>query len=125
MKFGTLLKCQKEKNFVTGNWHFALNRNNKGEIIRHKARYVARGFKQKRVVDYDQLYSPTVKMVTHRVLLSSAVQNEMKLKQLHIKTAYLNAGIEEEIFVDQPPVFVRKNANGKSYVCRLKNHFMD
>ena len=44
----------------------------------------------------------------------------MKLKQLDIKTAYLNADIEEEIFVDQPPGFVKKNANGKSYVCRLK-----
>ena len=64
-------------------------------------------------------------MVTLRVLLSLAVQKEMKLKQLDIKTAYLNAGIEEEFFVDQPPGPVEKNANGKSYVCRLKNHFMD
>ena len=115
-----IVEMPEGKNLVTGKWHFALKRNSKGEIIRHKARYVARGFKQKRGVDYDQTYSPTVKMVTLRVLLSSAVQNEMKLKQLDIKTAYLNAGIEEEIFVDQPPGFVQKNANGKSYVCRLK-----
>ena len=45
-------------------------------------------------------------MVTLRVLLSSAVQSEMKLKQLEIKTAYFNAGIEEEIFDDQQPEFV-------------------
>ena len=93
-----IVEMQEGKNLVTGKWHFALKRNSKGEIIRHKARYVARGFKQKRGVDYDQTYSPTVKMITLRVLLSSAVQNEMKLKQLDIKTAYLNAGIEEEIF---------------------------
>ena len=53
-------------------------------------------------------------MVTLRVLLSSAVQNEMQLKQLDIKTAYLNAGKEEEIFVDQPPRFVNKNATAKT-----------
>ena len=115
-----IVEMPEGKNLVTGKWHFAFKQNSKGEIIRHKARYVARGFKQKRGVDYDQTYSTTVKMVTLRVLLSSAVQNEMKLKQLDIKTAYLNAGIEEEIFVDQPPGFVKKNANGKSYVCRLK-----
>ena len=108
------------KNLVTGKRHFALKRNSKGEIIRHKARYVARGFKQKRGVDYDQTHSPTVKTVTLRVLLSSAVQNEMKLKQLDIKAAYLNAGIEEEVFVDQPQGFVKKNANGKNFVCILK-----
>ena len=115
-----IVEMPEGKNLVTGKWHFALKQNSEGEIIRHKARYVARGFKQKRGVDYDQTYSPTVKMVTLRVLLSSAVQNEMKLKQLDIKTAYLNAGIEEECFVDQPPGFVKKNANGRSYVCRLK-----
>ena len=120
-----IVEMPEGKNLVTGKWHFALKRNSKGEIIRHKARYAARGFKQKRGVDYDQTYRPTVKMVTLRVLLSSAVQNEMKLKQLDIKTAYLNASIEEEIFVDQPPRFVKKNANGKSYVCRLKKLFYE
>ena len=115
-----IVEMPEGKNLVTDKWHFALKRNSKGESIRHEARYVARRFKQKRGVEYDQTYSPTVKMVTLRVLLSSAVQNEMKLKQLDIKTAYLNAGIEEKIFVDQPPGFVKKNANGKSYVCRLK-----
>ena len=108
------------KNLVTGKWYFALKRNSKGEIIRHKARYVDRGFEQKQGVDYYQTHSPTVKMVTLRVLLSSAVRKEMKLKQLDIKTAYLNAAIEEELFVDQLSGFVKNNANGKSNVCRLK-----
>ena len=32
------------KNLATGKWHFTLERNSKGEIIKHKARYVTRGF---------------------------------------------------------------------------------
>ena len=40
-----------------------------------------------------------MKKVTLRVLLSSAVQVEMKLKPLDMKTAYLYAGLEEELFV--------------------------
>ena len=115
-----IVEMPEGKYLVTGKWHFALKRNSRGETIGHKARYVARGLKQKRGVDYDQTYSPTAKMVTLRVLLISAVQNEMKLKQLDIKTAYLNASIEEEIFVDQQPGFVKKIANGKSYVCRIR-----
>ena len=54
-------------------------------------------------------------MVTLGIFLSSAFQKEMKLKQLDKKTAYLTAGIEEEVFVDQPQGFLKKNANGKSY----------
>ena len=54
-----IVEMPEGKNLVTGKWHFALKRNSKGKIIRHKARYVARGFKQKRGFDCDQTYSPT------------------------------------------------------------------
>ena len=40
-------------------------------------------------------------MVTLRFLLSFAVQQDITLKQLDVKTAYLNAEIDEEIFVQQ------------------------
>ena len=42
-----IVEYQKEKNLVTGNLYFALKRECEGEIVRHKARYMARGFKQK------------------------------------------------------------------------------
>ena len=42
-----------EKNLVPGAWQFALQRKRKGEIIRHRARYVNRGLK-KQGVDYDR-----------------------------------------------------------------------
>ena len=47
-----------------------------------------------------------------------------KLKQLEIKTDYLNAGIVEESFVDQPPSFVKKNANNKNKVLGFKKLFI-
>ena len=75
---------------------------------------MAIAFKQKRGVGYDQTYSPTVEMVTLRVLLSLAVQNETKLKQLNIKTAYLNAGIEEEILLINHQDLLRKMPTAKA-----------
>ena len=59
--------------------------------MKYKARYVARDFNQKQGVDFEETYSPTVKMVTLRFLLSFAVQRDMKLKQLDVKTAHRNA----------------------------------
>ena len=58
-------------------------------------------------------------MVTLRILLSSAVQRDMKLKQFDVKTAYLNAKIDEEIFVQQPLGFEMLK-DGKNLVCKLK-----
>ena len=43
----------------------------------------------------------------------------MKWKQLDVKTAYLNAGIDEEIFVQQPLGFEMLQ-DGENVVCRLK-----
>ena len=60
MKIGNLLKYLTKKP-CTGNRHFAGKRNSK-ENIEYKERYVARGFRQKQGVDYDQTYSPTVKI---------------------------------------------------------------
>ena len=58
-------------------------------------------------------------MVTLRFLLSFAVQRDMKLKQLDVKTAYLNAEIDEEIFVQQPLGFeVLKDS--ENLVCKLQ-----
>ena len=57
--------------------------------------------------------------MTLRLLLSFAVQRDLKLKQLDVKTAYLNAEIDEEIFVQQPLGFeVLKD--GENLVCELK-----
>ena len=84
-KLWELVEISKRKKFVTCKWRFALKWNSKGEIIRHKARYTARGFKQKQGVDCDQTFCPTVKMVALQTLLSLAVQKEVKLKQLDKK----------------------------------------
>ena len=60
-------------------------------------------------------------MVTLRFLLSFAVQQDMKLKQLDVKTAYLNAEIDEEIFVQQPLGFeVLKDS--KNLVCKFRKN---
>ena len=52
-----LVEMPDETNFVTSKWHFALKKNTKGEIIRLNASQVARRFKQKQGVDYNQTYS--------------------------------------------------------------------
>ena len=57
-------------------------------------------------------------MVTLRFLRSFAVQQDMKLKQLDVETAYLNKEIDEKIFVQQPLGF-EVSKDSKSLVCKL------
>ncbi len=83
---------------VSGKWCFTLKYGPNRQVTRHKARYVARGFTQIRGRDFDETYAPTVRMSTIRTVLALAAQQSMTLHQLDIKTAYLNADVEEDIY---------------------------
>lgn len=48
------------------------------------------------------------------------VHNNMTVCQMDEKTAYLNADIDCEIFMEQPQGFVETNEKGETLVCKLK-----
>ncbi|CAI7827239.1 unnamed protein product, partial [Closterium sp. NIES-53] len=62
-------------NIVDGMWIFRVKRP-PGSPPAFKARYVARGFRQRQGVDYFQTFSPTWKMTTLQVLLHVAAQHD-------------------------------------------------
>ena len=102
-------------------WHFALKFAPSGEVTRYKAGFVAKGFSQVPGRHYNETYSPTTRLSTIRVLISYAVYKNTELKQMDIKTAYLNADIEEEIFMQQPEGFEKFDNQGNPLICKLKN----
>ncbi|CAI5947675.1 unnamed protein product [Closterium sp. NIES-65] len=76
-----------------------------GSPLIFKARYVARGFSQRREVDYFQTFSPTPKMTTLRVLLHIAAQRDYELHSLDLCAAFLQGSMHEEIWLRRPPGF--------------------
>ena len=54
------------------------------------------------------------------MLLQRAVQNEMIIHQMDVKTAFLNAPIDCEIYTDQPEGFEKHGDRSESLVCKLK-----
>lgn len=104
---------------IGGKWHFVIKRGANGEVIKYKARYVAKGYTQQYGRDYSETYSPTVKLSTIRCLLSCAAQLKCELYQMDIKTAYLNAPIDEEIYMHQPDGFSQQGSSGAKLVCKL------
>ncbi|CAI5979742.1 unnamed protein product [Closterium sp. NIES-65] len=91
-------------NILSGMWIFRVKRP-PGSPPVFKARYVARGFSQRRGVDYFQTFSPTPKMTTLRVLLHIAAQRDYELHSLDFSTAFLQGSLHEEIWLRRPPGF--------------------
>ena len=91
---------------ISNKWIYKKKRNEMGEVIRYKARLVARGFTQREGLDYEETYSPVVKHSSLRVLLSLAAINDYEIQQMDVKTAYLNGELEHEIYMQQPEGYV-------------------
>ena len=64
-----------------------------------KARLVARGFLQREGINYFQTYSPVIKLQSSRLLLQLAAITGKKIWQLDVKQAFLQAKIEEDVYV--------------------------
>ncbi|CAI7817809.1 unnamed protein product, partial [Closterium sp. NIES-53] len=91
-------------NIVSGMWIFRVKRP-PGSPPVFKARYVARGFRQRQAVDYFQTFSPTPKMTTLRVLLHVAAHRDYELHSLDFSTAFLKGSLHEEIWLRRPHGF--------------------
>ncbi|CAI7892875.1 unnamed protein product, partial [Closterium sp. NIES-54] len=91
-------------NIVSGMWIFRVKRP-PGSPPVFKARYVARGFRQRQGADYFQTFSPTPKMTTLRVLLHVAAHRDYELHSLDFSTAFLQGSLHEEIWLRRPPGF--------------------
>ena len=93
---------------------FVRKRDEAGNVVRYKARWVCRGFKAIQGQDYDKTTSPTARLESFRVLLHIGAALDFDIQQIDIKTAFLNgllppgetcymeepAGFEEEGFED-------------------------
>lgn len=84
---------------------------------KYKARLVAKGYKQKHGVDFDEIFSPVMKLTALRIVLALVAYEDMELLQMDVKTAFLHGDLQEIIYMMQPEGF---EVEGKeNEVCTL------
>ena len=87
-------------------WVFKLKHNSDRSINRYKARLVAKGFHNQYRVDFEETFSPVIKPLTVKIILSLAVQFNWPLRQLDVSNAFLHGFLREEVYMMQPPDYV-------------------
>lgn len=106
------------KKSISWKWGFKNKVDVDGRISSYKTRLVARGFSQQYGEDFDETFAPVVRHETIRVLLAVVAQKGLHVRQLDVKSAYLNGKREETIFMEQPEGFVDRGNEDK--VWKLK-----
>lgn len=110
----TLVGKPKNAHVLSGKWVYINKTNAEGEVIRHKSRWVVKGFEQIYRIDYDETFSPVTKITALRLILAIVAFLGLHIHQMDFVTAFLNGEIKEDIYVVQPTGFERGD-----WVCKL------
>ena len=103
---------------IGSRWIFKVKYGANGKVERFKARLAAKGYTQKPGIDYEEMFSPVIKHQSIMTRLAFAVQNDMLLHQMDVVTAFLNATLKEDIYMEQPDGYVEQGK--EDLVCKLR-----
>jgi len=91
-------------------------------IDKFKVYLLAKGFTQIEGVNYEETFSPAVRIASIRLILALVAPLDLELIQMDVKTAFLNGSLEKEIYMDQSLGLYQKVNRTKFVV--LKDLFM-
>ncbi|GJX36610.1 putative ribonuclease H-like domain-containing protein [Tanacetum coccineum] len=77
----------------------------RGIVIKNKARLVTQGYTQKEGIDYDEVFAPVARIEAIRLFLAYASFKNFMVYQMDVNSAFLYGKIKEEVYVCQPPRF--------------------
>lgn len=104
------------KPVTTSKWIYKIKHAANGNIEKHKARFMAKGFYQRERVDYDETFVPVARYTSIRTIISLASAMCWRLHQTDVQTSFLSGVIEEEeVYREQPPSFVVYGKDSHGY----------
>ncbi|GKC42287.1 putative reverse transcriptase, RNA-dependent DNA polymerase, partial [Tanacetum coccineum] len=104
-KVWTLVNLPNGKRTIGTKWVFRNKKDERGIVVRNKARLVAQGYTQEEGIDYDEVFAPVARIETIMLFFAYASFMGFIVYQMDVKSAFLYGTIEEEVYVCQPPGF--------------------
>ncbi|GJR64322.1 putative ribonuclease H-like domain-containing protein [Tanacetum coccineum] len=119
----TLVDLPNGKRAIGTKWVFKNKKDERGIVIRNKARLVAQGYTQEEGINYDEVFAPVARIEAIRLFLAYSSFKDFVVYQMDVKSAFLYEKIEEVVYVCQPPRF--EDPTFLIEYIRLKKHYMD
>ncbi|GJS12402.1 putative ribonuclease H-like domain-containing protein [Tanacetum coccineum] len=106
----------KDDSWVEAHAQVELNKlDERGVVVRNKARLMAQGHRQEEGIDYDEVFAPVTRIEAIMLFLAFASFMRFIIYQMDVKSSFLYGNIDEEVYVSQPPGFVDPDHPKKVY----------
>ena len=109
-----LPELPKGRKTLKNKWVFKL-KNDDEKLLKYKTRLVVKGFGKKKGIEFDEIFSPIVKMCSIRVILGLVACMNLESEQLDVKTAFLHGDLDEKIIMEKPKGFKVKGKENMVY----------
>ncbi|GKC86932.1 putative ribonuclease H-like domain-containing protein [Tanacetum coccineum] len=98
----TLVDLRYGKRAIETKWICKNKKDERGIVVRNKARLVAQGYTQEEGIYYDEVFALVARIEAIRLFLAYASFKDFVVYQMDVKSAFLYGKIEEEVYVCQP-----------------------
>ena len=79
---------------------------------------MAKGFKQKHGINYDETFSPFAKLKSIRIMLAIVAYYDYEIWQMDVKTVFFNENLKEEVYMSHLEGFI--SSGRPNQVCKLR-----
>nr|GEW42115.1 retrovirus-related Pol polyprotein from transposon TNT 1-94 [Tanacetum cinerariifolium] len=101
-KVWVLVDLPKGKRVIGSKWVFRNKKDQRGIVVKNKARLVVQGHTQEEGIDNDEVFAPLARIEAIRLFLAYASFMGIMVYQIDVKSAFLYETIKEEVYVCQP-----------------------
>nr|GEV76972.1 hypothetical protein [Tanacetum cinerariifolium] len=103
------------KRAIGTKWVFRNKKDERGIVIRNKARLVAQGHTEEEGIDSKEVFAPVARIEDIRLFLAYASFMGFMVYQMDVKSVFLYRTIEEEVYICQPLGFEDPDHPDKVY----------
>ncbi|GKD92844.1 copia protein, partial [Tanacetum coccineum] len=95
----TLVELPTGKRSIGTKWVFRNKKDERGIVIKNKARLVTQGYTQEEGIDYDEVFAPIARIEAIKLFLAYSSFKDFVVYQMDVNSAFLYGKIEEEVYV--------------------------
>nr|GEV95111.1 hypothetical protein [Tanacetum cinerariifolium] len=114
-KVWTLVDLAYNKRAIRTKWIYINKKDERGIVVRNKARLVAQGHTQEEGIDCDEVFALVARIEAIRLFLAYASFKDFVVYQIDVKSAFMYGKIKKEVYVCQPSGFEDPEFPGRLY----------